>query len=120
MNKILLRGLDRRLLLILNNHSKWLSVKRIYRILLEAYRNGTVDRPYNYQWVCSKLRYLESLGLANKKKSQNSWGRSSFYVINNYGLEQLKLNLNTNIIVGVTTKLTNSNNRVVCNETNLL
>lgn len=115
-----LKGLDRKLLFILNNHSKWISVKILYKIVLAAFRDGIVDRPYNYQWVCSRLRYLESLGLISKKESQNSWGRSSLYVINSYGIQQLRLNLNTNSTISAATVVTNSNNKGVCNETNLL
>jgi hypothetical protein len=105
-----LRGLDRRLLMMLYAQSRWLSAGRIHRILLIAFRNGTVDRPYNYQWVCSKLRYLESLGLISKKESQGGWGRSSLYVINNYGIEQLSLNLGVALCKGKI--ISNSNNEV--------
>lgn len=113
-----LRGLDRRLLMMLYAQSIWLSASRIHRILLSAFRNGTIDRPYSYQWVCSKLRYLESLGLISKKESRDGWGRSSLYVINNYGIEQLSLNLN--ITAERKKTVNNSNNKVVCNEANLL
>ncbi len=100
MNKIVdnikiikLNGLKRRILMILNNNVKFLSSSRIRQALMNQYRRGEIDRSYSLNYVCIILRDLYSLGLIDRRTSKHSFGRASYYTINNFGKDQLIFNL---------------------------
>lgn len=84
-----IKGLRRRLLMILLNNRNWLSPTGIRRIIAEGYRNGSIDRNYKFNRVCIELRELEADGLISKKKATHSHGQASIYIINAFGIEQL-------------------------------
>ncbi len=88
-----LRGLRRRIMLIMNNNKHWLSPTEIQGILDKGFRRGTIDRTYDFNTVCIITRRLHSLGLLDKRRVDGTHGRVSRYFINLYGIEQLKKNL---------------------------
>ena len=90
---IRLTGLKRRLLIILNNNTRFLTSSKIYQLLMQAYRSGTVDKEYSSNYVCINLRELHCTGLINNRKSCSSFGRTSLYAINEDDRNQLMANL---------------------------
>jgi len=88
-----LSGLKRRLLIILNNNVRFLESSKIYQLLMQAYRSGTVDKEYSSNYVCINLRELHSMGLIDNRKGNRSFGRTSLYAINEDGRNQLMANL---------------------------
>jgi len=93
-NFLKLRGLKRRLMLIIKNSARGvMTPKHIQKIILQSFNNGTCDRPYAYNRICIELRELNFLGLLNKRESsKGNWGRSVYYLITEKGLEVMKEN----------------------------
>jgi len=97
-----LSGLKRRILFILHNNERFMNSSRIRELLMRQYRRGEIDNPYSFNYVCINLRELYDMGFLYRKKISHSFGKTSFYAINDYGREQLKFNLqgdNNNCVV---------------------
>jgi hypothetical protein len=90
-----LNGLKRRLLLILYNNERFMNSSKIRELLMRQYRRGEIDNPYSFNYVCINLRELYDMGFLDKRKINHSFGKTSLYAINNYGKEQLMINLQT-------------------------
>jgi len=84
--------LERRILTILYNSKGFMNSSKISQILSGLYREGQIDHKYGLNYVSINLRELHSLGLIDRKPGGKPYfGKTSLYVINDYGKEQFIL-----------------------------
>ena len=108
---VMIKGVKRRILIILNNSRKWMEAKTIHQLINNAYKEGYSDQSFSQNWVYIQLRELETMGLVDKRTSMNPngfRGQFSRYQITATGISKVEKTLNNNNYSEIEEKLVSS------------